>query len=103
MENKMILIKEQLFYDAGYEPTPQRLLDDVSLMIEKGFDCAIIFDKRYDYHDGSYDGIELEFSQFREETEQEKEKRLQREKENEEQQKSRRREMYEQLRQEFGE
>jgi hypothetical protein len=102
MENKMILIKEKLSYDAGYEPTPQRLLEDVSLMIEKGFDRPIGFNKTYDC-DGYYDGIEIEFSQFREETDLEKEKRLQREKDNEEQQKSQRQEMYEQLKREFGE
>ena len=99
----MILIKEKLSYDAGYEPTPQRLLEDVSLMIEKGFDRPIGFNIIYDQYNGYYDGIEIEFSQYREETDLEKEKRLQREKYNEEQQKSQRQEMYEQLKREFGE
>ncbi len=33
---------------------PQRLLEDVSLMIEKGFDRPIGLNKTYDYYNGSY-------------------------------------------------
>lgn len=102
MENKLILIEETIFYEVKNEPTPQRLLEDVALMIEKGFVRPVIFWNRYDPV-GDYTGFELTFSQYREETEQEKEKRTQREKDAEERSRLNRLKLYEELRQEFGE